>query len=84
MSGGGGKVSERRTTTSIRSQPPLDLIVGLGLGAAMVAARGAEKLVAPRLGKWGSFGAGLLAGVAVAAMIGLLVSYLLGLRGGDA
>ncbi len=57
------------------------LIVGVGLGTGMVAGRGAEKLLAPGLGEWGSYGAGRLAGAMVAAVVGLLVSYVLGRRG---
>ena len=59
------------------------VVIGLGVGAGMVACRGAEKLLAPRLGDWGSFGVGLLAGVVVAAVVSLLVSHVVGLCGAE-
>ena len=44
----------------------------------------AEKLLASRLGEWGSFSVGVWAGVVLAAVVGLLMSYVLGLRSAEA
>ena len=56
----------------------LGLILGVGIGVGIVAAKGAEKMLTPSLGEWGAFGVGLLVAVAVAPAAGLLVARVLG------
>jgi hypothetical protein len=60
----------------------LGLILGVGIGVGIVAAKGAEKMLTPSLGEWGAFGVGLLVAVAVAPAAGLLVARVLGGRVG--
>ena len=56
----------------------LGLVLGLGVGAGVVACKGVEKLLSPNLGEWAAFGVGLLAAVVIAPAVGLVSARLLG------